>query len=239
VLSVGSAYRDSPLFQHLKAISAGARPFPETRARRHHYNPRLIIRGFVGRDEGGAQSLFRLDAQTGAPKRTSVDNAGSELRYYQFRDEDGREHNRVETFFSIVETHAAEALNRLLAQPRELSEPDRATLSFFFALLDGRTPAGVDRSAAFNDTTMRLLLATECADPTAFAARYRSAIGEASDEEIEATRRRMESALREGEIAFPDPNDGGHGNLPVGGHRTSPPVATEPPHGRPSDLPTD
>ncbi len=34
-------------------------------------------------------------------------------------------------------------------------------------------------------------------------------------------------------------HDGGHGNLPVGGPWISPLVATEPPHGRPSDLPTD
>src|SRR5579875_1459003 len=33
-------------------------------------------------------------------------------------------------------------------------------------------------------------------------------------------------------------NDGGHGNLPVGGHRNSPVTATGSPHGWPSDLPT-
>ena len=32
--------------------------------------------------------------------------------------------------------------------------------------------------------------------------------------------------------------DGGHGNLPVGGHRKSPLAATGSPHGWPSDLPT-
>src|SRR3954447_24618997 len=32
--------------------------------------------------------------------------------------------------------------------------------------------------------------------------------------------------------------DGGHGNLPVGGHRKSPPAATGSPHGWASDLPT-
>jgi hypothetical protein len=32
--------------------------------------------------------------------------------------------------------------------------------------------------------------------------------------------------------------DGGHGNLPVGGDRNSPVMATGSPHGWPSDLPT-
>jgi hypothetical protein len=32
-------------------------------------------------------------------------------------------------------------------------------------------------------------------------------------------------------------HDGGHGNLPVGGHRNSPVTATGSPHGRPSVLP--
>ena len=34
------------------------------------------------------------------------------------------------------------------------------------------------------------------------------------------------------------PADGGHGNLPIGGHRKSPLAATGSPHGWPSDLPT-
>ena len=34
------------------------------------------------------------------------------------------------------------------------------------------------------------------------------------------------------------PSDGGHGNLPVGGHRKSPLAAIGSPHGWPSDLPT-
>jgi len=34
------------------------------------------------------------------------------------------------------------------------------------------------------------------------------------------------------------PGDGGHGNLPIGGHRDSPLTATGSSHGWPSDLPT-
>jgi hypothetical protein len=205
MLDVDAAYRNSPLFQQLEAIATSGWTLPDSRARRHHYNPRLIVRRFVGRAKDGSQQLYRLDVKRGTPKRTSVDNAGSELRYYRFSDDEGRPHNRVESFFSIVEAHAAEALTRLLAVPHALSGPDRATLSFFFALLDGRTPGGTARTAAFSDTSMRLLLATECADPQAFAARYRDTISEGSDEEIEATRRRMVAGLRTGDVAFPDP----------------------------------
>lgn len=205
MLDVDAAYRNSPLFQQLEAFATGGWTLPDSRARRHHYNPRLIVRRFVGRANDGSQQLYRLDVRTGTPKRTSVDNAGSELRYYRFTDDEGRPHNRVEAFFSVVETHAAEALTRLLAVPHALSEPDRATLSFFLALLDGRTPGGSARTAAFSDTSMRLLLATECADPQAFAARYRDTLGADSDEEIEATRQRMVEGLRNGDIAFPDP----------------------------------
>jgi hypothetical protein len=38
--------------------------------------------------------------------------------------------------------------------------------------------------------------------------------------------------------AFNEPSDGGHGNLPVGGHRFSPLAATRSPHGWPRFLPT-
>ncbi len=205
MLDIEAAYRNSALFRQLESIATGKRVLPNSRARRHHYNPRLIIRGFAGSARDGGRQLYRLDVRRGTPKRSSVENAGSELRYYRFTDDEGRPHNRVEAFFSIVESHAAEALTRLLGMTQALSGPDRATLSFFFALLDGRTPAGTARTAAFSDTTMRLLLATECADPQAFAARYRETIREGSDEEIEATRQRMVDGLRNGEIAFPDP----------------------------------
>jgi hypothetical protein len=33
-------------------------------------------------------------------------------------------------------------------------------------------------------------------------------------------------------------SDDGHGNLPIGGHRISPLADAQPPHGRPSLLPT-
>ena len=52
---------------------------------------------------------------------------------------------------------------------------------------------------------MRLLLATECADGQAFAERYREAIGNDSEEKIEAARHRMIEALRDGDIAFAEP----------------------------------
>lgn len=54
---------------------------------------------------------------------------------------------------------------------------------------------------------------------------------------------RASATLVEDEAKFIDLErssiDGGHGNLPTGGHRISPLMATEPPHGWPSDLPTD
>jgi RNA polymerase sigma-70 factor (ECF subfamily) len=40
------------------------------------------------------------------------------------------------------------------------------------------------------------------------------------------------------ELAADLASDGGHENLPVGGHRKSPLVAIGSPHGWPSDLPT-
>lgn len=205
MIDLEAAYRNSPLFAQLEAVGTGKRPMPESQARRHHYNPRLIIRGFVGRARDGSQQLYRLDVRSGKPQRTSVDNAGSELRYYRFNDEGGRPHNRVEAFFSIVEDHAAAALIRLLTAPHALSAPDRATLSFFFALLDGRTPAGTARMAASSDTIMRLMLAAECADSQAFDEQYRELLGKESATEMEDVRLRMVDGLSSGEISFENP----------------------------------
>lgn len=96
-------------------------------------------------------------------------------------------------------------LEQLLEAPDELAAGDRATLSFFFALLDPRTPGGGAHAEQVSDATMRMLLANEFADEEAFANKYRHLFGDESDNAIEDFRQRTIKNLETGAINFTDP----------------------------------
>jgi Protein of unknown function (DUF4238) len=119
--------------------------------------------------------------------------------------EDGVQHQKIEAFLALVESHAAPALQRLLDHPEGLDKADRATLAFFFALLQGRTLGGVARLTEFADTTMKLMFASHIADAETFAREYREVIGEADDETIERQRKWILEALAEDRVRSSDP----------------------------------
>jgi hypothetical protein len=78
-------------------------------------------------------------------------------------------------------------------------------VSFFFALLDARTPGSAERMAASSDAIMRMLLVTELSDVTKFFDVHRKRIGDASDDTIEQLRQEMLQSVNEGRIEFRDP----------------------------------
>jgi hypothetical protein len=202
---IEGAFRASPLFQELDRINAEEKPeYFESQAKRQHFIPRLMLKRFA-RAIDEKFFLYQLDVKTGKPQRVQVDDAASRRYFYALTNEDGTRNNRLEGFFALVEQHAAPALDRLLGKPEALAESDRATLSFFFALLDPRTPGGGDRTEQFSDATMRMLMANEFADQEAFANQYRHLFGDDTDEGIEDFRRRTMKMLETGGIGFPNP----------------------------------
>jgi hypothetical protein len=46
----------------------------------------------------------------------------------------------IEAFLSLIEGHASDPIKRLGAAPSAVSDDDRATIAFFLALQQGRTP---------------------------------------------------------------------------------------------------
>jgi hypothetical protein len=200
-----AAFRASPLFQELERINEKEDPsYFDSQAKRQHFVPRLMLRRFA-REIDKKHLFYQLDVRTGAPRRVPIEDAASRRYFYAVSGEDGKRHNRVEGFLALVEGHASVALDRLLDDPESLSDPDRATLSFFFALLDPRTPGGNQQMQHSSDNSMRMLLATDFADAEAFANTYRHLFADDSDEEIEAFRERTLRMLETGEIGFADP----------------------------------
>jgi hypothetical protein len=202
---VENAFRASPLFQELDRINKNEEPsYLESEAKRQHFVPQLMLREF-SREIEGKHYLSQLDVRSGAPRRVRVEAAASRRYYYAVTKEDGTRNNSIEGFLAVVESHAAPALQSLLANPEKLSSADRATLSFFFALLDPRTPGGHEKSEAVSDASMRMLMATDFADSEAFANRYRAKLNDKSDAEIEAFRKTALRMLETGELGFADP----------------------------------
>ncbi len=201
--------RQSPLFQALfDVIESGDYSCFESMAKRQHLIPQFLLRGFAADDE--REFIYQLDTGSGANRKVRLAEAASRRFFYAILDEEGNRNNQIEGFLSFVESYAAPALERFLADPDNLSNGDRGTLSFFFALLDQRTPGAASRSGQMQDTLMRLLVASEFSDAKAFAERYRRMEAErreqalATDEEIERFRLQMIQDLRSGRIGLAD-----------------------------------
>jgi uncharacterized protein DUF4238 len=117
-----------PLAQELAEIGDGKQAFPTTTARRHHFVPAFLLARFA---EPATRKgfLFQLDVATGKPQRTTPDSTAYEDYLYATGPDDDRE-LVMEVFFSIVEKHAAAAVDRLLKDPIALTDEDRQTLSY-------------------------------------------------------------------------------------------------------------
>jgi len=199
---IEEAFNESPLFvELLRLFESGDLEGLESSAKRQHFVPRFLLAHFAT-DRDGKELLFQLDVESGEAREVETRSAASKRYFYASLDEQGVRSNRMEGLLSLVEGHAAEALQRLLADPPGLALPDRATLSFFFALQDARTPAAAERMAAISDTTMRLLLANQFTDTEAFTEAYIELFGEASEETIEEFRLDVLRRLDDGSVGF-------------------------------------
>jgi hypothetical protein len=198
---------EGPLAQHLREISEGKRPLPQTKARRHHFVPAFALSKFATpRKRDGV--IFQLDTNTGQPRKTTPDQACFAEDLYT-HDADGTPDRVLEAFLSIVENYAAQALERFLADPLNLSDEDRQTLAYYLAFQYQRTPVVLEHSAATQNAMMAVMLGLQFADPDSFRERHREHFDDgATDEEIEALRLKTIEMLKSGEIALDNPELG-------------------------------
>jgi hypothetical protein len=203
-------FDSSPLGKELLAIADGRKPWPESNAKRQHYVPKFQLADFTLDGE----TLFQLKTATGAPRKTTPTLAASKKFFYVYPDAEmeGGKVNVLEGFFAMVENHAAPIL-RLLATGDALSDTERATLSFFFALQWGRTPGALKKAQEFGSEVMASLLASNMSDKRKFAETRERLKAEGdddghSDEEAEELRQRSVEMLRGGELKIVDPSGG-------------------------------
>ena len=187
------------LGQHLHDIGTGRRAWPaESSAKRHHYIAQFLLRGFLGCDLHG-ERLWQLDKLTGVVMPQSIEVAASVRRLYRVQGPTG-ENDHLESFFALVESHAARSLRRLKTSPAALDEGDRANLSLLLALQDQRTPAGQRRVAAQLAAASRLWFATELTDACRARRHYLNTHPGASEQDAEAFRVRTLRELQDGTL---------------------------------------
>jgi Protein of unknown function (DUF4238) len=173
-----------PLFRHLREIADGTRPKPETSARRHHYVPSFLLARWA-RPQKRDGELFELLVPGGRPRRTTPDQSAFKRDLYAQDVGTTSPDLTVEGFLSIIEGYSAQPLKDLAQLPPSISDEDRATLAFFIAYQEARTPPALAQHRLNAHRAAQLVLAEFLGDPSAFAARYREKVdAEATDEEI-------------------------------------------------------
>lgn len=168
----------------------------KNQAKRHHYVPQLLLRGFC-EPYDGKPHLFQMDTQTKrAPDRVGVRHAAVRPGLYAVPDEEGAMSNRNEGYLALVEDHAAPAIRHLIEDALSLSPGERATIATFVALQTMRTPAAAKQVVTVANAAFRLAVTDN-----AFAESYRASRDhDVSDEEVEQFRQEMIAHVREGRV---------------------------------------
>jgi hypothetical protein len=189
----------------LRSIVEGTRALPATTARRHHFVPAFALAQFGDPPGHRKAQLFQLDVQTSQTQRTSPDDAAFERELYTYGPAEERV-NKMESFLSIVEKHAARALATLRENPERLTPQDRETIAYFLAFQEGRTPTGIARREQMQQASMELQFGVELATPEGFRKLHRERVGgDATPDEIEAQRLRMQAQLEGGKVTHEEP----------------------------------
>jgi len=153
--------------------------------------------------------MCQLDVQSGAPQRTRPDDAAFVKDLYTYTDRQGELSRTVESFFSIVEKHAAPALDCLCEDPNSISPQDRFTVAFFLALQESRTPEGLIRTERMRQAAFELKASMGLSSLEAFRKDFGCDITQSmSLEELEEMRKRMQSQLLEGRVSYESPRTG-------------------------------
>jgi hypothetical protein len=182
------------LAAHLRDIGLGKKTLPLfERSRRHHFIPQFILRRFA---DPATRLLHQLDVETGTITSPGPKGAGWEPELYRVTDDQGRQNDYLEGFFSLVETHAADSIRALHDDPLALSEGDRANISLFLALQEGRTPGGSNRILHAANALGRLQLELLLKSPQAFGKSYRGK----SAADVEQLRKDALAKLRDGRL---------------------------------------
>ncbi len=201
--------RESPLRAQLREIAAGRQSLPHSVARRHHFVPAFSLAQFAQPAGSRTGWLSQIDVRTGTPQRTRPQDAAFDRDLYTYEDQQGELSRSVETFFSVVEQHAALSLERLREDPAAISPQDRETISFFLALQESRTPAGLIRIEQMRQVVFEIQASLDLSNASSFRKAFASEVIESlSPSELEEMRLRLRQQLLNGQVRYEAPRAG-------------------------------
>ena len=115
---------------------------PDAQARNQHYVPSfLLARWAMPQTRNGR--LFSLTVASGDVIEGKPGKVALERDLYTLDKHEKSINLVIEAFLGVIEGHAAEPIKRLGTAPEAISDDDRATIAFFIALQQGRTPIGL------------------------------------------------------------------------------------------------
>lgn len=166
--STTNPYKPGSLGFTLREIGAGRKPFPTTEAKLHHIVPRFILARFADPPTKKGM-LCQLDRNSGQTRSVPVPVAAARQRFYAIETTESKRDNRIEALLALSEGPAANALRKLLEDPKALDEEDRIDIALFLVLQTQRTPAALERIERFIQRTAEKVLREELSDPLRFA----------------------------------------------------------------------
>ena len=189
-----AAIYDDPLAQRLRDIGAGLMPPPTSTARRHHYVPQLLLRGFESHTK--PKHIWYLDKASGRSRQVPISSAGFEPRLYAAKSDDGAYDNRIEGFLSLVEGYAAPALAGLL---NGTLTSESVALPCLLGLQLMRTPPVLGSIGLLAQELGQAELEALLGDPDAFARFLSRRYGEQlAPSDVESRRQSHLQALKQG-----------------------------------------
>jgi Protein of unknown function (DUF4238) len=125
--------------------SAILRVVASSRARWHHYVPRLHLRLFA--DDAARAFIYEHDKLVGRTRRRAIKSVAAEMDFYTLVGPDGLPSDALERSLSLVESDAARVLQRLARLPAgslTTSDEDRVRLAAYIALQYSRVPSQLE-----------------------------------------------------------------------------------------------
>jgi hypothetical protein len=199
---IAEALRATPIFEAFAPmVESGDYSALETEAKRHHYVPQFLLRGF-SHSHHGKPHIFQMETGSRkSPYRVGLRSAAVREGLYTLVDEDGTLSNRHEGWLAVIESKAAPTLQHLLDDPATLTDAERMTVAFFAATQWMRTPLAAQQVLALANAAFRTAASEHFSDRGAFAESYRQHFErEASEEEIEQFRQECIAQVRDGRV---------------------------------------
>lgn len=182
------------LAAHLREIGMGKKKLPlYGKSRRHHFIPQFLLRRFT---DPATVLLHQLDIETSEITQPGPRGAGWEPKLYRVTDDQSRQNDYLEGFFSLVETHAADSIQALHDDPLAMSNGDRVTIALFLALQESRTPGGQKHMIEAFSVIGRLQLEMLLQDPGGIRKAWKGK----SAKEVEQLRKDTLAQLRDGRL---------------------------------------